>query len=86
MRDTFQGHGEAVDYIKSFRKPLMVLGGGGYTIKNVARCWCYETGVLLDEELQGNLPFTNGLSNGRSPRSTIPPLLPLPPAAARFLP
>lgn len=60
---SIKGHGEAVDYIKSFRKPLMVLGGGGYTIKNVARCWCYETGVLLDEELQGNLPFTNGLSN-----------------------
>jgi hypothetical protein len=24
-----------------------VLGGGGYTVRNVARCWTYETAVLL---------------------------------------
>ena len=24
----------------------MVLGGGGYTVRNVARCWAHETGVL----------------------------------------
>jgi hypothetical protein len=28
-----------------------------YTIKNVARCWTHETGVLLGEELAGDLPF-----------------------------
>ncbi|PKC05780.1 hypothetical protein RhiirA5_420460 [Rhizophagus irregularis] len=27
--------------------PLLVLGGGGYRIPNVARCWTYETGLLL---------------------------------------
>ena len=27
-----------------------MLGGGGYTIKNVARCWAYETAVCLDQE------------------------------------
>jgi acetoin utilization deacetylase AcuC-like enzyme len=26
---------------------MLVLGGGGYTIRNVARCWTYETGCLL---------------------------------------
>ena len=26
---------------------MLVLGGGGYKIKNVARLWTYETGVLL---------------------------------------
>ncbi|PKY49047.1 hypothetical protein RhiirA4_545007 [Rhizophagus irregularis] len=26
---------------------LVVLGGGGYRIPNVARCWTYETGLLL---------------------------------------
>jgi hypothetical protein len=25
-----------------------MLGGGGYTIRNVARCWTYETAVALD--------------------------------------
>ena len=31
--------------------PMLVLGGGGYTMRNVARCWCYETGRMLAEEL-----------------------------------
>jgi len=35
---------------------MMVLGGGGYTIKNVARCWAYETGILLDKELDNKIP------------------------------
>jgi len=54
---SIKGHGEAVEFIKSFGLPLMVLGGGGYTIKNVARCWCYETGVLVGEELPKDLPY-----------------------------
>ena len=52
-----RGHGEAIAYVKSLGLPLMVLGGGGYTIKNVARCWTHETGVLLGEELAPDLPF-----------------------------
>jgi len=35
---------------------MIVLGGGGYTINNVARCWCYETGLLIGRELDGKLP------------------------------
>ena len=45
---TLRGHGACVSFIKSFSIPLLVLGGGGYTIKNVARCWCYETSLLLN--------------------------------------
>ena len=26
---------------------MLVLGGGGYKISNVARCWAYETGTVL---------------------------------------
>ncbi|WJX86978.1 histone deacetylase [Trifolium repens] len=33
----------------------MVLGGGGYTIKNVARYWCYETAVAVGVELKDKL-------------------------------
>lgn len=36
--------------------PLLVLGGGGYTIKNVARCWAYETAICLDTEIPNQLP------------------------------
>jgi hypothetical protein len=32
--------------------PLLLLGGGGYTMRNVARCWCYETGRMLGDDLE----------------------------------
>jgi len=53
-------HGECVRFIKAFNIPLLVLGGGGYTVKNVARCWTYETAVLVDkhQELPAFLPST----------------------------
>jgi histone deacetylase HOS2 len=53
-------HGECVRFIKAFNIPLLVLGGGGYTVKNVARCWTYETAVLLDvqQNLSAYLPST----------------------------
>lgn len=53
-------HGECVRFIKAFDIPLLVLGGGGYTVKNVARCWTYETAVLLDvhQNLSAYLPST----------------------------
>jgi acetoin utilization deacetylase AcuC-like enzyme len=38
---------------------MMVLGGGGYTLKNVAKCWTYETGLLLDQELDNDLPLND---------------------------
>lgn len=37
--------------MKSFNLPLLMLGGGGYTIRNVARCWTYETAVALDTSI-----------------------------------
>jgi histone deacetylase 1/2 len=56
---TVKGHGECVRYIKSFGLPMLLLGGGGYTIENVSRCWTYETGVALDEELSNDMPITD---------------------------
>lgn len=37
-----KGHAECVRFMRSFNVPLLLVGGGGYTIRNVARCWCYE--------------------------------------------
>jgi len=34
---TVKGHGEAVKFVKSFGLPTLVLGGGGYNIRNVSR-------------------------------------------------
>ena len=44
-----KGHGECVSYVKSFKIPTLVLGGGGYTLRNVARCWTYETSICVDK-------------------------------------
>lgn len=48
---TLKGHGKCVEYLKKFNLPMLMLGGGGYTIRNVARCWTYETSVALDAEI-----------------------------------
>lgn len=53
-----RAHGECVKYIKSFNIPLLALGGGGYTIHNVARCWTNETSILLGVEVSDMLPDT----------------------------
>ncbi|CAI9112707.1 OLC1v1013185C1 [Oldenlandia corymbosa var. corymbosa] len=52
-----KGHAECLRYLRTFNVPLMVLGGGGYTIRNVARCWCYETAVAVGVEPDNNLPY-----------------------------
>ena len=48
---------ECVKYMKELGVPIMVLGGGGYTVRNVARCWCNETAVLCGEEINNELPY-----------------------------
>ncbi|XP_021439259.1 histone deacetylase 3 isoform X2 [Oncorhynchus mykiss] len=55
---SIRGHGECVEFVKSFRIPLLVLGGGGYTVRNVARCWTYETSLLVDEPISDELPYS----------------------------
>ena len=54
---SLRGHGDCVKFVKSFGVPVLVIGGGGYTIRNVSRCWAYETSVLLDTEVPDELPF-----------------------------
>uniref|UniRef100_A0A3Q1HVK5 Histone deacetylase 2 n=1 Tax=Acanthochromis polyacanthus TaxID=80966 RepID=A0A3Q1HVK5_9TELE len=56
---TIRGHAKCVEYMKSFNLPLLMLGGGGYTIRNVARCWTYETAVALDTDIPDELPYND---------------------------
>jgi len=58
---TLKGHAMCVNFMKSYNLPLLVLGGGGYTIRNVARCWTYETAQLLNTELADQLPYNDYL-------------------------
>lgn len=51
-----KAHAECVRFVKSFNIPMMVVGGGGYTPRNVSRLWCLETSVCLDVQLESRLP------------------------------
>jgi hypothetical protein len=42
----------------------MVLGGGGYTVRNVARCWTYETSICVDKVKTGNYYICFGQTLG----------------------
>ncbi|OCH90011.1 histone deacetylase [Obba rivulosa] len=56
---TMQGHASCVQYMRKRGVPLILLGGGGYTVKNVARTWAYETACALgiEKEIDPNLPW-----------------------------
>jgi histone deacetylase 1/2 len=54
---SMRGHANCVNFVKSFGMPTLVLGGGGYTMRNVARTWAYETGVLVGQEMASVLPY-----------------------------
>ncbi|KNH07460.1 Histone deacetylase superfamily [Perkinsela sp. CCAP 1560/4] len=40
------GHARCVALVKSLHLPTLILGGGGYTMTNVARTWALETALL----------------------------------------
>ncbi|KAI9650500.1 histone deacetylase [Ciborinia camelliae] len=52
-----QGHGACVEYVKSLKIPLMLVGGGGYTPRNVARAWTNETSIAIGAKLHEDLPL-----------------------------
>ncbi|SCV68123.1 BQ2448_244 [Microbotryum intermedium] len=56
---SMQGHADCVEFMRTFNVPLMILGGGGYTIRNVARTWAYETGVACGQVLSESLPYND---------------------------
>ena len=66
---TMHGHAHCVQFLRSFNVPLILLGGGGYTIKNVARAWTYETACALgiENEINPHLPW-NGYFEWFGPR------------------
>lgn len=50
-------HGDCIAFIKRKEIPLLVLGGGGYTARNVARAWTNETAILTDNVLPEHIPM-----------------------------
>ncbi len=51
-----KAHAACVTFVKKFNLPLLVLGGGGYTPRNVAKAWAYETSLCIGAEVHPNLP------------------------------
>ncbi|KAJ9662862.1 histone deacetylase [Neophaeococcomyces mojaviensis] len=56
---SMKGHANCVNFVKSYNLPTLILGGGGYTMRNVARTWAYETGCLVGDEMSANLPYND---------------------------
>jgi histone deacetylase 1/2 len=56
---TMHGHANCVKFVRNQDYPLILLGGGGYTVKNVARAWAYETACALgiEDTIDENLPW-----------------------------
>ncbi|KAJ7140442.1 hypothetical protein C8R46DRAFT_1361289 [Mycena filopes] len=54
------GHAACVQFMRAYNVPLILLGGGGYTVKNVARAWTFETACALGIEsaIDVNLPWS----------------------------
>ena len=58
---TVRGHAKCVEFVRKYNLPLLLLGGGGYTVRNVARCWTYETAVALGVEIPDEIPDSDYL-------------------------
>lgn len=53
---SIRGHGRCVEYVKSLGIPVICGGGGGYTLRNVPRCWTYESSIIAGVELDNEIP------------------------------
>lgn len=53
---SIHGHGKCAQFIKSKNVPLLMVGGGGYTLRNIARAWTYETSVALGIQIDNQIP------------------------------
>ncbi|QSL66380.1 hypothetical protein MERGE_000758 [Pneumocystis wakefieldiae] len=56
---SMKGHAACVKFVKKFGLPTLVLGGGGYTMRNVSRTWTYETGIINDVEIGPEMPLND---------------------------
>ncbi|KAI5787675.1 hypothetical protein DFH27DRAFT_222046 [Peziza echinospora] len=70
-----KAHGQCVQIVKDFGLPLLVLGGGGYTPRNVSRLWAYETSICVGAELTNDLPPSTNFKEYFGPDFTLHPPL-----------
>jgi histone deacetylase 1/2 len=51
-----KGHSIGTRFVKTLGVPFIMLGGGGYTLRNVPRAWTYESGLALGIDLDDEMP------------------------------
>ena len=62
---TIKGHDKCVEFVKSFNLPMLMLGGGGYTIRKCRSVLDLRTAVALvalealDTEIPNELPYND---------------------------
>ena len=52
---SLQGHADCVEFCKSLNIPMLVVVGGGYTLRDVPRCGTYKIAVVLREDVNDAL-------------------------------
>lgn len=71
---SIKGHANCLKILKDIGIPLLVLGGGGYTIRNVSRCWAYETSVLCGVDVGESIPEDSPFRHHFSPDYDVNPI------------
>ncbi|CAO3565041.1 unnamed protein product [Mortierella alpina] len=49
-------YGDCIKRMLSWKKPLLLLGGGGYSTPSASRCYAYLTSVILAREISEDVP------------------------------
>ncbi|XP_077445430.1 histone deacetylase 8 isoform X1 [Stigmatopora argus] len=50
------GVAKCLQYVLQWRRPTLLLGGGGYNLANTARCWTHLTATVLGKSLASEIP------------------------------
>ncbi len=53
-------YADIIYHLRSFEKPILVTGGGGYNISNTVRAWALAWSVLSGSEAEENMNLTLG--------------------------
>ncbi|KAG0071119.1 Histone deacetylase 8 [Linnemannia elongata] len=53
---TMTGYSDCLKKVVAWKKPLLVLGGGGYNTVSTARCYAYLTSQILDRTISDEIP------------------------------
>ena len=72
LQVTSRGFTEAITEFANLGLPWLALGGGGYDLSAVARCWTLAYGVMLGEEWPDRIPSDYAEQHGtKSLRDTV---------------